>query len=210
MKFKYLLMAAFVLPCAMFTACGGDDDDSDKIPVEDNSPKPITSNVDAEKYIDASYSPSESEIQKVWTGQYEGWDENQKMNTKIKRMLTLKPNKTYTNIIQGVLVQSGKSEYVDFEKEAGTYTYSSRTNTITYTVNSDSILDYGNQKFNSYRGKKYYDHTEGNYTEKVQFSTMKDNQRSWITRDTYLQSLTDKTLNIAFMMYINVDKQDRK
>ena len=57
MKFKYLLMAAFVLPCAMFTACGGDDDDSDKIPVEDNSPKPITSNVDAEKYIDASYSP---------------------------------------------------------------------------------------------------------------------------------------------------------
>ena len=210
MKIKFLLMAAFVLPCAMFTACGGGDDD-DPLKIDVDSPsKPITTNIDAEKYIDASYSPTESEIQKVWTGEYEGWDNNQQKNTKIKRLLTLNPNRTYTNIIQGVLVESGKSEYVDFEKEAGTYSYSTRTNTITYSVSTDSILDYGNQKFNGYRGKKFYDHTEGNYTEKVQFSTMKDNQRSWITRDTYLQSLTDKTLNIAFMMYIKVDKQDRK
>ena len=208
MKFKYLFMMAFVLSCSLFTACG--DDHPDGVISEEDPSRPITSNVDAEQYIDTSYSPTESEIQQVWTGEYEGWDNNQRKNTKIKRLLTLQPNKTYTNIIQGVLIESGKSEYVDFEKERGTYTYSSRTNTITYSVASDSILDYGRQKFDGYHGKKFYDHTDGNYTEKVQFSLKKDGQRSWITHDTYLQSLTDKTLNIAFMMFVNVDKQDRK
>lgn len=201
-------MMAFVLSCSLFTACG--DDHPDGVISEEDPSRPITSNVDAEQYIDTSYSPTESEIQQVWTGEYEGWDNNQRKNTKIKRLLTLQPNKTYTNIIQGVLIESGKSEYVDFEKERGTYTYSSRTNTITYSVASDSILDYGRQKFDGYHGKKFYDHTDGNYTEKVQFSLKKDGQRSWITHDTYLQSLTDKTLNIAFMMFVNVDKQDRK
>ena len=208
MKIKYLLMAAFVLPCAMFVACG-DDDGGGSTDVE----KPetaITNNVDAEKYIDASYSPSLSEIQKSWAGEYEGYDSNQKKNTKIKRLLILEPNNHYVNTIQGVLIESGKSEYIDFEREIGTYSYNSRTQTITYTVQSDSILDYGKQNFDGYRGKKYYDHTDGNYTEKVSFSTMKDNQRAWITRDTYLQSLTDRTINIAFAMVLQADKEERK
>lgn len=201
-------MAAFILPCAMFTACG--DDGGGEEGEVDSPVVPITDNVDAEKYIDASYQPSLSEIQKVWAGEYEGWDNIQKKNTKIKRLLTLKPNNTYTNVIQGVLVESGKSDYVDFEHEKGTYSYNARTQTITYTVESDSVLDYGKQKFDGYKGKKYYDHTAGNYTEKVSFSSIKDGQRSWITRDAYLQSLTDKTINIAFAMIPDMTKDDRK
>lgn len=192
----------------MFTACG--DDGGGEEGEIDAPVTPITDNVDAEKYIDASYKPSLSEIQKVWAGEYEGWDNNQKKNTKIKRLLTLKPNNTYTNVIQGVLVESGKSDYVDFEHEKGTYSYNARTQTITYTVESDSVLDYGKQKFDGYKGKKYYDRTEGNYTEKVSFSSIKDGQRSWITRDAYLQSLTDKTINIAFAMIPDMTKDDRK
>ena len=98
------------------------------------------------------------------------------------------------------MIESGKTDYVDFEHERGSYSYNTRTNTITYTVSSDSVLDYRNQKMDGYKGKKYYDRTEGNYTEKVQFSTINNGNRKWITRDTYLQSLTDKSIKIAFAM----------
>ena len=206
MKIKYLLMAAMVLPCAMFTACGDDDDEPIKSDVE-NPSKPILSNVDAEQYIDASYSPSVSEIQKAWVGDYEGWDTNQSKNTKIKRLLILQPNNSYINVIQGILVESGKDQYTDFEHERGTYSYNARTQTITYSVQSDSILDYAKGKMDGYRGKKFYDHTDGNYTEKVAFSTIQNKQRSWISHDTYLQSLTDKSINIAFIMVPQVEER---
>ena len=150
--------------------------------------------------VDFNYVATLAEIQKTWAGEYEGWDDVQQKNTKIRRLLILNPNNTYTNIIQGVLIESGKSDYVDFEHEKGRYSYNSRTKTITYTVESDSVLDYGKQKFDGYSGKKYYDHTDGNYNENVQFSYSTNGARKWITRDTYLQSLTDKTISIAFAM----------
>ncbi len=200
MKYKYLLMAAFVLPCAMFTACGGgDDDETGKTDVTKPEP-PITSDTILVKTIDNNYSASLSEIQKSWAGEYEGWDENQQKNTKIRRLLVLEPNNQYVNVVQGVLIESGKTDYVDFEHERGSYSYNARTNTLTYTVSSDSVLDYRNQKMDGYKGKKYYDRTEGNYTEKVQFSEIHNGERKWITRDTYLQSLTDKSIKIAFAM----------
>lgn len=209
MKLKYLLVAAFVLPCAMLSSCGGDDDEEFKTDVE-REKEPIMSDLQVESTIDASYSASLSEIQQSWAGEYEGWDSNQKKNTKIRRLLILEPNNQYVNIIQGVLIESGKTDYVDFEHERGSYSYNTRTNTITYTVASDSVLDYSKQKMDGYTGKKYYDRTEGNYTEKVQFSTIQNGKRKWITRDTYLQSLTDKSINIAFAMSPQIPSDDKR
>ena len=202
-------MAAFVLPCAFLSSCGGDDDEEIKKNVE-REEEPKMNDLEVESTIDASYSASLSEIQQSWAGEYEGWDSNQKKNTKIRRLLVLEPNNQYVNIIQGVLIESGKSDYVDFEHERGSYSYNTRTNTITYTVSSDSVIDYSKQKMDGYRGKKYYDRTEGNYTEKVQFSTIKDGKRKWITRDTYLQSLTDKSINIAFAMSPQIPSDDKR
>lgn len=202
-------MAAIVLPCAFLSSCGGDDDEEIKKNVE-REEEPKMNDLEVESTIDASYSASLSEIQQSWAGEYEGWDSNQKKNTKIRRLLVLEPNNQYVNIIQGVLIESGKSDYVDFEHERGSYSYNTRTNTITYTVSSDSVLDYSKQKMDGYRGKKYYDRTEGNYTEKVQFSTIKDGKRKWITRDTYLQSLTDKSINIAFAMSPQIPSDDKR
>ena len=56
------------------------------------------------------------------------------------------PNDTYTNIIQRVLIESGKMDYVDFEYEEGVYCYNTRTKTITYTVSADFVLDFHKQK----------------------------------------------------------------
>lgn len=198
---KILLSASLAVVCSLFIACGSGDDDDDSGKTEVGTPEtPTTTDLSIEETIDQSYSATLSEIQKSWAGQYEGWDDVQERNTKIKRLLTLNSNNTYVNVIQGVIIDSGKSDFVDFEHERGRYSYNARTNTITYTVESDSVLDYRNQKMDGYSGKKYYNHTEGNYTEKVQFSTLTNGTRKWITRDTYLQSLTDKSINIAFAM----------
>ena len=199
------MIAAIASSCAIFCSCG-DSDESGTINIETPTTA-IMYDVDAEKYLDATYAPSLSEVQYTWVGDYEGWDSNQEKNTKIKRLLTLKPNNHYTNIIRGILVESGKNEYTDFEQEEGTYVYNERTQTITYTVESDKILDYEKNSLNEYNGKKYYDRIEGNYTEKVQFSAERNGQRSWITRDTYLQSLTDKSINIAFLMVREVENK---
>lgn len=208
-KYYSLVMMALAMGVSMVSCGGGDSDGTGPIDI-DQPASPVTNTTEAEKYIDASYTPTQSEIQQVWTGEYKGWDNNQETNTNIKRMLTLDSNGRYTNVIQGVLVKSGKTEYVDFEKESGTYTYNSRTKTITYVVSSDEVLDYGKQEFDKYTGKKFYDHTDGSYTEKVQFSQVKDGQRSWITKDTYLQSLTDRTINIAFAMVVKADREERR
>ena len=159
--------------------------------------------------VDFNYVATLAEIQKTWAGEYEGWDDVQQKNTKIRRLLTLYPNYTYTNVIQGVLIESGKSDYVDFEHEKGLYSYNSRTKTITYTVVSDSVLDYGKQKFDGYSGKKYYDHIDARYTEEVVFSVEHDRMRSWITKDSYLQSLTTGT-TIVYHMDIYSGESDKQ
>ena len=157
---------------------------------------------------DSNYVASLAEIQEVWVGEYQGWDENQQKVTKVRRKLTIQPNFMYTNIIQGVLVETGKSDYVDFERETGTYFYNTRTKTVTYTVKSDSLLNYGDEVFFGFNGKKYYDHTAGSYTEEVLFSVEHDGMRSWITKDSYLQSLTGTTLVYHMDIYRGeVDKQ---
>ena len=203
-------MATMVLPCAMFCACGDDDEEDVKINSDQPSSVALLTDVEAEKYIDSDYIPTSEDITKTWAGEYQGWDANQASdnhvgNTKIRRQLILQPNGRYENIIQGVILE-GKDDYYNFEKEKGTYSYNQRSKTITYSVESDSILDYRMQILEFYAGKKYYSHTDKTYTEKVDFSTEKDGQRSWITHDTYLQSLTNKTINIAFMMVPNVNK----
>lgn len=212
MNYKYLWMAAFVLPFMMFTACGSDGEEGEIIDPDkktDPTTAAIVNDTQALSYVDESYRPAVEEIQgKDWVGEYTGWDENQQANTNIRRLLKLKANGTYTNVIQGKLIGSGKEDrWADFEHEAGTYSYNASSKTVTYIVRTDSVLHWETQKMKGYTKKKYFDREEGSYTETARFSTLKDGSRSWITQDMYLQSLTDKTINIYFMMIVNVDKK---
>ena len=198
MKIKYLLMAAFVLPCAMFTACGDDDDEKEPIDGPSQETKIIKSDFDGK--IDDSFVPSMSDIQKTWAGEYQGWDAVQKKNTTIRRQLTLNPNGTYTNIIAGKLIESGKNDFFKFESEGGRYTYNQSDGTVSYTCEYDSVLNYRDQSYTRYSKKHYYDHESANYTEKTDFSEMKEGKRVWITKDMYLQSLTAEVLDLIFAM----------
>ena len=217
-------MASFVMPCLFFASCGSDDNTGDgKQDVEkckkcacghdegkcDNTCQCGITIVDA---IDKSFSPSLSYLQKSWSGEYEGWDAVQEANTTIRRMLVLYPNGNYTNVIAGKLVKSGKDSFFKFESEAGTYTYDSSNRTVRYTCRYDSVLNYQDQSYTVYQKKHYYDHQEASYTEKADFSALlSNNKRRWITQDTYLQSLTDRELNIGFVMEeFNGDQQGQR
>ena len=202
MRLKFLLMAAFVLPCAMFTGCGSDDSGSDEKksvePDGNTEEKIINAKVDIP--VDANFKADASYIQKTWSGEYQGWDAVQKKNTTIRRKLVLNPNGTYTNIIAGKLLATDKNQFFKFEAEGGTYTYNSSTGVVTYKVDYDSILTYKDQSYTRYSKKHYYAEEKANYTEKAEFSEMKEGKRVWITKDTYLQSLTAEILDLAFSM----------
>ena len=173
MKIKYLLMAAFVLPCAMFTACGGGDDDDPNPKKDVDGPtteeKKTVNKSDSPR--DPSFIPTESYLQTSWFGEYEGWDAEQQKNTNSKQTLTLTPNGTYTNTIAGKLIESGKDRFYKFESEAGTYTY--RNGVVTYTCRYDSVLNYKDQTYRVYNKKHIGKTTEQpTYTENAVFSEM--------------------------------------
>lgn len=197
-------MAAFVLPCAMFTACD-DDDEPLKKPTEET--KIIKSDYDGK--VDTDFQPDASYLQKEWSGEYQGWDAVQKKNTTIRRKLTLNPNGTYTNIIAGKLIESGKDQFFKFESEGGKYTYNQSTGTVNYTCEYDSILNYRDQSYTRYSKKHYYSDEKANYTEKAEFSEMQQGKRVWITKDTYLQSLTAEVLDLVFSMSIFDPSQNK-
>ena len=195
------------------TACGDDDDDSKgggKEDIEHTTEKKIV-NAKVDIAEDPSYIPSESDVVKVWTGEYKGWDNVQQKNTTIRRKLTLLPNGTYTNIIAGKLIESGKEQFFKFESEGGTYTYEKSTRTIYYTCEYDSVLNYKDQTYTKYNKKHYYNKEQANYTEVAKFSEMQQGKRVWITKDMYLQSLTAEVLDLVFSMseYAGENKTDQ-
>lgn len=199
---KYLYFASMFALCLTFNACDCDDPIIGPVNPDD----PVVKTFE----IDEDYIPTKSTIQNTWAGEYEGYDAKQEANTKIWRKLTLNANGTYTNVIEGVLVKSGQTEYTPFEKEKGTYQYNNGV--ITYTVQYDSLIDYQTLHYIGYTKKHYYSadgknsNDKANYTEKAMFSVLKEGQRKWISKDTYLQQLTDEELDLYFAMDVYKEK----
>lgn len=206
MKKLFYPVVLFV-SCLFLTACPDGEEEIKPNPEPDKTDPAI------EQFeIDENYVPSISTIQNSWAGEYEGYDAKQEANTKIWRKLTLNANGTYTNVIEGVLVKSGQTEYTPFEKEKGTYEYNKNTGVITYTVQYDSLIDYQTLHYIGYTKKHYYSadgkntSDKANYTEKAMFTVLKEGIRKWVSKDTYLQQLTDKELDLYFAMDVYKEK----
>ncbi len=154
--------------------------------------------------IDMSFSPTLDYLQGSWLGEYEGWDPIMRTVTKIRRKLTLSPDGTYKNRIQGVMVVTGRTDFVDFEHEEGTYTIgtdpASARFTITYNVTADSLLDFGSQRLIGYTKKHFYDHEVASYTETPRFTKEMEGKRKWITQDNSLVSIEDETSPVVYSM----------
>jgi hypothetical protein len=196
------MMAFAALMGTMFVACGDDEKEEPIVNPGDNQTQ------DAVPTIDQTYYPSKVELLKTWAGEYTGYDAEQEADTKIRRVLTLNANGTYRHTIYGMLSKKmdGNGEdgkFLDkfFESEGGTFEYNPGTRTLTFTVQYDSLITYKDQSYKQWTGKYYYkDRTEARYTEEAGFSKVINGQRQWITKDTYLQSKTDKALNLVFTM----------
>lgn len=140
--------------------------------------------------IDETFIPSLTDILGVWYGEYEGWDVLQQVTTKIKRELALYPDGTYTNNLQGAM--GTRTEFVDFEREAGTYSYDSQTQMVTYTPLTDSLINFRTHQLTS--------STKDTYQEKAQFSYIIDGQRLWYLQDNNLVSADDKTTPVTYYL----------
>ena len=202
---KFILSKTFVFGLlaiigvsATCTSCIKDDDEETVDLVDPAKEEDLV--------IDESYHATAAFLQTAWIGNYSGYDENQKANTNIKRKLVLNSNGTYTNTIEGILVSKSenKSEYTPFEKEKGTYKYNG-SNTITFYVQEDSLINYQNEqleyfaKKHSYSGGSDTSKDVSNYTEKVQFN-LKDGEYRWVTKDVYLSNIANKDLELLFLM----------
>lgn len=197
----YYLSLQLLFVGALFFSCSDEDSSSE---AQDNTDEETVFQVDK------NYIPSTSTLQKTWYGQYNGWDDVQKKNTTIGRTLVINPNGTYTNTIHGRLDSS--QDLIVFETEKGTYSYNSSDGILTYTVQYDSLINYQTLQKTGYVKKHYYSANGNNsadkaiYTEKAQFTVIKDGSRQWVAKDTYLQQLTAETLELYFLME---NKKDR-
>lgn len=197
-KYFYLLSLLMVL-ATVCTSCIKEDED-DEVQLVDPAK-------DEDLVIDDSYQATASFLQATWIGTYSGYDENQKSNTNIKRKLVLNGNGTYTNTIEGILVNKteNKSNYTSFEKEKGTYQYNG-SNTITFYVTEDSLINYQTEKLEYFEKKHSYSGSStdtskdvSTYTETVQFN-LKDAEYRWVTKDVYLSNIANKDLELHFLM----------
>lgn len=196
MNKSFLLLPLLAMTTVVFTSCIKDDDDDVK----------LNENVDQFE-IDETFKASASYLQASWQGEYSGYDENQKANTNIRRLLVLNANGTYINTIQGILVNktSNKADYVNFEIEKGTYSYNG-SNIITYTVQVDSLINYQTEELEYFSKKHSYSGSStdtskdvSSYTEGVQFQTT-NGDHQWITKDFYLSNLKGSDLTLYFIM----------
>lgn len=217
MKLFKIFVALFV-GVSLLSSCGDDDDKKGNDVFNPSGP----SGNDPKDDVDESYIPSASTIQTTWYGEYEGYDAEQSKNdggaevkTTIRRKLTLNPNGTYSNEIWGVLKKNGfnNTEFTQFEVEAGTYSYSATRGVVTYTVTYDSLINYKTLLKVGYDKKHYYSvdgknsNDKKNYTEAAKFTKENKGRRQWITKDTYLHTLTDKLDNIdMWFLMDNVQK----
>lgn len=196
MKKYFYLLSLLVVLATVCTSCIKDDDDEVK----------LNENVDTFE-IDESFKATSSFLQASWKGEYSGYDENQKANTNIRRLLELYSDGTYKNTIQGILVNknNNKADYVNFEVEKGTYRYNG-SNTITYNVQVDSLINYQTEELEYFSKKHSYSGSStdtskdvSSYTEGVQFQN-KDNSHQWVTKDVYLSNLKGSDLELFFFM----------
>lgn len=100
-----------------------------------------------------------SDLQKVWAGEYEGWDSMMNVKMKIQRELSLNPNGTYTNVLGAVIdLPNASKDPAPIEKEAGSYEMAicDSVCTLTFTVTYDSIVDFGTQVMVGHNGKFFH------------------------------------------------------
>lgn len=209
MKSKYLIFASVILQlaCILFfsfntVACIGSIDDDDPAPPNDDN------TVDsAEVRIDSAFKATADFMVGTWMAQYAGYDPQQSMASgsdvvsAIRRLVFLSPDGSYESHVQGIVnVEDTIEVYKEFEHEYGTYAFNVERQMMTYTVEYDSLLNFGTDQMEYHAGKVMGLQTMPRYGERIWFSFEEEGKRDWIRIDGNLMSTEDHSAQLFYIM----------
>ena len=157
--------------------------------------------------IDSAFVATTEYMFGEWMAQYVGYDPQQSMTSDanvvsaIRRMVSFSPEGYYESHVQGIVnMDDTITIYKEFEHEYGTYSFDSEKQMMTYTVEYDSLLNFGADKMEYHNGKVKGAVTIPQYGERIWFSGENEGLREWIREDDNLMSVKDHTARLIYSM----------
>ena len=200
---KRLSPCIFILgfSCILAASCikDADDENQPKPPSIDTIPTKTDSTL---VVIDSVFKASAEYIQGEWMAQYAGFDLKQMKTSAIRRLVSFSPDGYYDSHVQGIVdIEDTITTYKEFEHEHGRYSFDVSRQVMRYTIEYDSLLNFGSDQLEYSPGKmrpgvgliKEYD-------EEIWFSKEKEGKRDWIRRDENLVSTDNHSANIIYIM----------
>ena len=199
-----------LLPCLIIlflssilaTSCIKDAND------EEQPTPPIPVAVDSTTVlIDSAFTASVEYMAGEWMAQYVGYDPQQSMASgsdvvsAIRRLVFFSPDGFYESHVQGIVnTEDTITLYKEFEHEYGTYLFDEERQMMIYTVEYDSLLNFGADKMEYHAGKVKGPVTIPQYGERIWFSAEKEGLREWIREDDNLMSVEEHTARLIYSM----------
>lgn len=197
--FTLLWGVIFILLPASNSSCIKYADDDELTPPSDTIPSTTDTTT---VIVDSLFQADVSYIMGEWMAQYSGFDPMQMKTSSIRRLVAFLPDGSYDSHVQGIVdIEDTVTVYKEFEHEHGTYSFDASRQLMKYTVEYDSLLNFGSDQLEYSPGKmrpgigiiKEYD-------ERLWFSQEKEGKRDWVRKDDNLVSADDHTENIIYVM----------
>lgn len=205
-SFQRLLQCLVMLAVSNFLAvsCISDADDNEHpTPPEET----LVATDSAAVQIDSAFIASAEYMAGEWMSQYVGYDPQQSkasgsdVVSSIRRLVFFSPDGFYESHVQGIVnMKDTITLYKEFEHEYGTYSFDEERQMMTYTVEYDSLLNFGTDKMEYHNGKVKGPVTIPQYGERMWFSVEKEGLRDWIREDDNLMSVKEHTARLIYSM----------
>ena len=201
-----------LLPCLMIlvisgilaTSCIKDADDNEQ-PTPPDETTVVTDSTTMQ--IDSAFVATMEYMYGEWMAQYAGYDPQQSMASgsdvvsSIRRLVFFSPDGFYESHVQGIVnTEDTITLYKEFEHEYGIYAFDEERQMMTYTVEYDSLLNFGTDKMEYHNGKVKGPATIPQYGERIWFSDEKEGLREWIREDDNLMSVEEHTARLIYSM----------
>jgi len=199
---KQLSLCVFILAfsCILATSCikDADDEGQPKPPAIDTIPDTDSTLV----VVDSVFKPSAEYMHGEWMAQYVGFDLRQMKTSSIRRLVFFSPDGYYDSHVQGIVdIEDSITAYKEFEHEHGMYSFDASRQLMKYTVEYDSLLNFGSDQLEYNPGKMRLGvGLVKEYYEEIWFSKEKDGKRDWVRKDDNLVSADNHSANIIYIM----------
>lgn len=202
--FTNMLLCLFLSMNTASCIKDADDEERPTPPEDDETPVLIDS---ATVLIDSAFMASKEYMAGEWMAQYVGYDPQQSMASgsdvvsAIRRLVYFSPDGFYESHVQGIVnIEDTVTLYKEFEHEFGTYSFDAERQMMTYTVEYDSLLNFGTDVMEYHNGKVRGAVTIPQYGERIWFSVEKDGLRDWIREDDNLMSAEENSARLIYSM----------